>query len=90
MTQRPARRRTLIDLVAFLAVLATGITLVALEATGTTVVMVAGALSTLYAAWTVGSRRQQPPDRLDAGEADGLPDPSSSANGGHGSSPFPR
>ncbi|WP_031063395.1 hypothetical protein [Streptomyces sp. NRRL WC-3742] len=57
------QRRTLIDLVAFLAVLATGIILVALEAPGTTVVMVAGALSTLYAAWTVGSRRQHDADK---------------------------
>ncbi|MGW7443750.1 hypothetical protein [Kitasatospora sp. NPDC054795] len=81
MTQRPARRRTLIDLLAFIAVLATGIILVALEATGMTVVMVAGALSTLYAAWTVGSRRQQPPDRLDVRGADGLPESPSSASG---------
>jgi len=69
----------LVDLVAFLAVLATGITLVALEATGMTVVMVAGALSTLYAAWTVSSRRQRPSGRIDAGEGKRLP----------GTSPYP-
>ncbi|MFD9691738.1 hypothetical protein ACFWXO_38935 [Kitasatospora sp. NPDC059088] len=86
MSQRPARRRTLTDLVAFLAVLATGVALVALEATGMTVVMVAGALSTLYAAWTVGSRRQESPERPDTGEAGRVPD-TSSASGGHGSSP---
>ncbi|MFD5922914.1 hypothetical protein ACFVYP_40370 [Kitasatospora sp. NPDC058201] len=89
MTQRPSPRRTLIDLIAFLAVLATGIILVALKATGMTVVMVAGALSTLYAAWTVSSRRKHSPDRLDAGEANRLPGASSSAGGEHDSSPFP-
>jgi hypothetical protein len=90
MTQRPASRRTLIDLIAFLAVLATGIILVSLKATGMTVVMVAGALSTLYAAWTVSSRRKPSPDQLDAEDVNGLPGASSSTRGEHDSSPLPR
>ncbi|MFC9331744.1 hypothetical protein [Kitasatospora sp. NPDC057015] len=59
MPERPSRS-ALIDLVAFVAVLATGILMVVLHVSGATFVMVAGALSTLYTTWAVSSRRQAP------------------------------
>jgi hypothetical protein len=49
--RRPLRRSGVIDLIAFLAVLATGIALVALRTDAATIAAAAGGLSTLYTAW---------------------------------------
>jgi membrane protein implicated in regulation of membrane protease activity len=69
MSERPPRRPAVIDLVAFLAVLTTGLLFVALHVTGAAFVMVTGALATLYTAWAASGHRH-PPETKPAEQAE--------------------
>ncbi len=73
MPAQPPRRPTLIDLAAFLAVLASGTFMVAANATGQTIGLVAGGMSTLYTTWSVSSRRTGPDEPPRDTQADPTP-----------------
>ncbi|MEU0936789.1 MULTISPECIES: hypothetical protein [unclassified Embleya] len=73
-TEPPSPPRRYTDLVAFLAVLVTGIVLVAFGVPATSLAAVAMALAALYSAWRSGHRPGPPPrDRGSSSEDDDSP-----------------